>query len=30
LTLRLCVGQAYTEARHVRQAWEKIQAAASS
>jgi aromatic-L-amino-acid decarboxylase len=30
LTLRLCVGQAYTEARHVRQAWEKIQAAASA
>jgi len=27
LTLRLSVGQAYTEARHVRQAWEKIQAA---
>jgi aromatic-L-amino-acid/L-tryptophan decarboxylase len=27
-TLRLCVGQANTEARHVRQAWEKIQAVA--
>jgi aromatic-L-amino-acid/L-tryptophan decarboxylase len=27
LTLRLCVGQAFTEERHVRQAWEKIQAA---
>lgn len=23
-TLRLCVGQTYTEARHVREAWEKI------
>jgi len=23
--LRLCVGQTYTEARHVRQAWEQIQ-----
>ena len=24
-TLRFCVGQTYTEARHVRQAWEQIQ-----
>ena len=24
ITLRLCVGQTYTEARHVRAAWEKI------
>jgi aromatic-L-amino-acid decarboxylase len=23
-TLRFCVGQTYTEARHVRQAWELI------
>ncbi|MBO0799370.1 MAG: aspartate aminotransferase family protein, partial [Blastocatellia bacterium] len=27
LTLRFCVAQAYTEARHVRKAWEKIQKA---
>ena len=23
-TLRLCVGQAHTEARHVKQAWQRI------
>jgi aromatic-L-amino-acid decarboxylase len=28
-TLRLCVGQTHTEARHVRQAWQRIQQAAS-
>jgi len=28
-TLRLCVGQTYTEARHVQQAWQKIQATAA-
>jgi aromatic-L-amino-acid decarboxylase len=26
--LRFCVGQTHTEARHVRQAWKRIQAAA--
>lgn len=29
LTLRLCVGQANTEARHVRRAWQKLQTEAS-
>jgi aromatic-L-amino-acid decarboxylase len=29
-TLRLCVGQTHTEARHVRQAWELIQAMADT
>jgi aromatic-L-amino-acid decarboxylase len=28
-TLRLCVGQTYTEARHVQQAWRKIQETAA-
>ena len=28
-TLRLCVGQTHTEARHVRQAWDRIQATAA-
>jgi aromatic-L-amino-acid decarboxylase len=28
LTLRLCIGQTHTEARHAAQAWEHIQAAA--
>jgi len=28
-TLRLCVGQTWTEARHVRAAWERIQAEAA-
>jgi aromatic-L-amino-acid decarboxylase len=30
LTLRLCVGQTHTEARHVEAAWEEIQQAASA
>jgi aromatic-L-amino-acid/L-tryptophan decarboxylase len=30
LVLRLCVGQAQTEARHVRQAWELLQEAAAA
>jgi aromatic-L-amino-acid/L-tryptophan decarboxylase len=30
LTLRLCVGQARTEARHVERAWELLRAAASA
>jgi aromatic-L-amino-acid decarboxylase len=29
-TLRFCVGQTYTEARHVRQAWQKIQEVAAA
>jgi aromatic-L-amino-acid decarboxylase len=29
-TLRLCVGQTRTEARHVRAAWDKINAAADA
>jgi aromatic-L-amino-acid decarboxylase len=29
-TLRLCVGQTYTEARHVAQAWQRIQAEAAA
>jgi aromatic-L-amino-acid decarboxylase len=29
-TLRLCVGQTHTEERHVRAAWEQIQAASSN
>ena len=30
LTLRLCVGQTHTEARHVEGAWQRIQAAAEA
>jgi aromatic-L-amino-acid decarboxylase len=30
LTLRLCVGQTHTERRHVKQAWERIQATAAT
>ena len=30
LVLRMCVGQAQTEARHVRQAWELLQEAAAA
>ena len=30
LTLRFCVGQAHTQARHVKQAWKKIQEEASA
>ncbi len=29
LTLRLCVGQTHTEARHVERAWQRIQQAAA-
>jgi aromatic-L-amino-acid decarboxylase len=29
-TLRLCVGQTHTEARHVRAAWEAIQSSAAA
>jgi aromatic-L-amino-acid decarboxylase len=29
LTLRLCVGQTHTQARHVEQAWKRIREEAS-
>ena len=30
LTLRLCVGQTYTERRHVEQAWRRIRQTAAA